>query len=450
MNIVILGAGDLGSYVASTLASEEHNVILIDKDLKTLNRISRELDVATVNSSGSKWRLLDDLLENKPDYFIALTGSDETNLVTCNMAKNLGFPNTICRIKEIGYLLRERLDFGRLFFVDYFIAPEIIAANDILKLLLTPKGESIENFAHGAIQMRTITLPENWEKTHVPIHSLGLPEEMIIGAIRREKEDKTKEIIFPHGDDHLQFGDEITVFGDPNTMRNVLEYFGLPPLYLDSVVIAGGSTIALHLAKILENQEIAVKIIEKDENRCKHLADHLTKSIILNHDASEFSFLLSENIQESDVFVSCTRYDETNIFLTSLGKKAGCKKVISSISNINLKDTLEKIDIIPSISEKLNISNRILSLIHKEKVLSVISLFAEEARVIEMKVSEDSKLIGIPLKDLSGKIPKELIIAVIENKGKVMIGKGNRIISPNDTVIIVSSPKNIKELQNIF
>jgi trk/ktr system potassium uptake protein len=449
MNIVILGAGSLGAYLASVLSAEEHNVVLIDKDLKIIDRLSKELDVATIHGYGSNWRLLDDLLENKPDYFIAMTGDDESNLVACSMAKNLGYPNTICRIKDIGYLLRDRLDFGRLFSVDYFIAPEILAANDIFKLLLTPKGENIENFAHGTIQMHTIKLSDNWGKVNVPIHSLGLAEEMIIGAVKREdKEGST--IIFPHGDDYLLPKDEITIFGDTNTMKDVPEYFGLPPVYLHSVVIAGGSTIAFHLAKILEAQNVAVKMIEKNEHKCKRLADHLTKSLILNHDASEFSFLLSENVQECDVFISCTKADESNIYLASLGKQAGCKKVISTISNNHLKNTLEKIDIIPSISEKLNIANRILSLIHKEKIISVKSLFNDEARVIEMKISEHSKHIGIPLKDLAGKIPKDLIIALIENKGKVMIGKGNRIISPNDTVIIVSSPKNIQELQNIF
>ena len=180
MNIVILGAGTLGTYVSSILSSEEHNVVLIDKDLKRLNDISREIDVATIHGLGSNWKLYDDLLENKPEIFIAMTGDDETNLVSCAMAKNLGYPTTICRIKDLGYLARSRLDFAKLFFVDHFIAPEILAAHDIFKILLSTGGEGIENFAHGAIQMRNIHISENWDKSEVPIHSLGLPEELII------------------------------------------------------------------------------------------------------------------------------------------------------------------------------------------------------------------------------------------------------------------------------
>ncbi|MGD2169203.1 MAG: Trk system potassium transporter TrkA [Chlamydiota bacterium] len=449
MNIVILGAGTLGTYVSSVLSSEEHNVVLIDKDLKRLNDISREIDVATIHGLGSNWTLYDDLLENKPEIFIAMTGDDETNLVSCAIAKNLGYPTTICRIKDLGYLARSRLDFAKLFFVDHFIAPEILAAHDIFKILLSTGGEGIENFAHGAIQMRNIHISENWDKSEIPIHSLGLPEELIIGAIKRQTQEGTN-IIFPHGEDTLLPNDEITIVGETNIMLELPNFFGLNPIHLNSIIIAGGSTVGLHLARILESQHVSVKVIEKDELRCKKLSDNLPDSTILNHDVKDYSFLQSENVQLSDAFITCTKKDELNMVLSSLAKQIGCKKVISLISDTHLSQTLRKLEITPSLSEKLNIANRILSLIHEEKVLSITSLYDNQARIIEMRVSAESKLIGIPLSQLKGKIPKDLIIAVIENKGRVMIGKGNRVLSPHDTVIIISSPKHIQELQELF
>lgn len=449
MNIVILGAGVLGTYVASVLSSEENNVILIDKDLRKLHQISREVDVATVHSFGSNWKLFDDLLENRPTHFIAMTGDDETNLTACSVAKNLGYPITICRIKELGYLTKSRIDFGRLFYVDHFIAPEVLAAHDILKILLSQSGEGIENYAHGAIQMRTLKISSYWDKSNIPIHSLALPDELIIGALKR-KVDQKETIIFPHGEDTLHPEDEIIVIGQTDTMLNIPNYFGLPFPHLSSVILAGGSTVALHLGRILESQNISVKILEKDEFRCQILSDYLPESTILNHDVRDFPFLLSESIHESDAFVSCTRKDEENVLLSILAKKAGCEKVISLISDTNLNSTLHTLQIIPSISEKLNIANQILSLIHGDKVLSITSLYDNQAQLVEIKVSANSKLIGIPLKDLKGKIPPDLIIAVIQNKGKVMVGKGNRILSPGDTLIIISSPKHIQDLQSFF
>src|SRR3989344_4517003 len=139
MNIVILGAGELGSYLASVLAKDEHNVTIIDKDPQRLEKVSEGADIATLVGYGSRWKILDELLEFEPDIFIAMTGDDETNLVSCAIAKNLGYPKTVARVKEIGFLARSRIDFGRLFYVDHFIGAEVLAANDILKSIINPQ-----------------------------------------------------------------------------------------------------------------------------------------------------------------------------------------------------------------------------------------------------------------------------------------------------------------------
>lgn len=453
MNIVILGAGNLGSYVAAILTEEEHNVTLIDQDSKTLEKISREIDIATIQGHGADWKLLEDLIETEPDLFIAMTGHDETNLVTCSMAKNIGFPKTIARVQEIGYLSRSRFDFGRLFFVDHFIAAEVLAAHDILKSVISEGDISVENFAHGAIQMRTITIPESWNRPNSPISELMLPEEMVIGIIRRkiivEKEEKD-QIIFPHGEDHILPGDEVTIIGESKVMYNLHETFGTSKIVLKSIVIIGGSNVTLHLSRVLEKQNIAVRIIEKNDKRCERLADLLPQSTIINNDGRNLSFLISEKVKDADYFITCTTNDETNLLTAALGKQAGCDKVIALISDDGLGPVLRQLNITSSVSERVNIANRILSIVHEETIISIGSLCDNRARVLEIKVSPDSELVGIPISDLSVHLPKDLIIAVIESKGKVMIGKGNRILSPSDTVIVISSPKHLQELQHLF
>ncbi len=445
MNIVLIGAGSLGTTIASVLSQQEHNVVLVDKDLYQLNLVGRDLDVATIHGFASNWKLLDNLLENKPQLFLAMTGDDETNLTACAIAKNLGYPKTICRIKDLGYLTRSRIDFNRLFFVDHFIAPEILAAQDILKILISSSEEGVENFAHGAIQMKTIKIPENCDKTNTYIKDLSLPKELIIGAILREE-----KVLFPHGEDKLFPKDEVTFFGELASMAELCHFFKISKTKIKNVAIVGGSSIALHLCKILENQQTQVKIFEKNPLRCKFLADHLKTSVILHHDAKDFSFLLSEKIKDCDAVIICTRNDEMNIFLSMLAKKAEAKKVITLISDSNIHSSLREIGITPSVSEKVNITNRVLSIVHEDNILSIASLFDNRAKVIELTVSSHSKLVGIPLCDLKALIPKDLLIAVIENKGKVMIGKGGRILSPHDTVILISPPHHIQELQELF
>lgn len=450
MNIVIVGAGNIGAHIAATLSDEEHNVFLIDQDARVLERLSRGIDVATIPGFATDWKLLEELRENEPQFFIALTGDDQTNLAACAIAKNLGYPKTIARVTETSFVTKSSLDFGRLFYVDYFIAAELLAAHDILKSVISPSDLMIENFAHGAIQMRSIVLPENWARPNLPIRELGLPEEMIVGLIRRQLNDQEDEIIFPHGDDHLLPHDEVTIVGDTKIMTNLGDVFGTPKRNLSSVVIVGGSPIAFQLAKVLEKQSVAVKIIERDEGRCNFLAEHLPNSTIINHDGKDLNFLLSEKVQDSGAFITCMNNDESNLLISSLGKQTGCEKVISLISDATLNPILRKLDITAYVSEKVKIANRILSIVHSETIISITSLCDNKAKVSEIKVSSQSELIGIPLSDLGAKLPKDLLIAVIESHGKVMIGKGNRILCPGDTVIVISHPKQINEMQYLF
>lgn len=456
MNIVILGAGEIGSYLASVLSEEQHNVTLIDKDPLILEKISQKTDIATLCGYGTRWKVLDALIESQPDLFVAMTGDDETNLVTCAIAKNLGYPRTVARIKELGFLARSRLDFGRLFYVDHFIGAEILAANDILKSIINPEDLAIENFAHGAIQMRTMVVSDKWQKVNQPLSSLDLPDEMIIGLIKRKKVDPkhpekvSEEIIFPHGTDQIHPGDEITVLGETKFMHDIHNFFKIEQKKTKSVVIVGGTSVGIRLAHILELRHVHVKIIERDEKRCEEIADLLPKSTVINEDGKNIQFFASEQIQDVDAFVACTSRDEENFLIATIAKYMGCKKVITLLSNINLATICKSHDIQYSLSERVNIANRILSILHEEKIVSIASLYENRAKVLEIKVSTDCELVGIPLSDLSSRLPKNLIISAIENRGRVMIGKGHRIISPGDTLIINTSPDLLPQLQHIF
>lgn len=458
MNIIILGANPIGSYVAKVLAEEEHNVIVVDKDERELEKISRQIDVATVLGYSSNWKIFDDLLEYEPDFFIALTDKDEVNLSLCMIAKNLGYPKTICLIKEPQYLHKTRLDFQRLFFADFFIGANILVAQDILKSIITPESSlTTESFAHGAVQMKTLLIPDSWKENQTPIAKLNLPDEVILGLIRRnhpheshiEPEEKEK-IIIPHGNDHIVKGDEITVIGQSKAMEEIERFFGIKEEQLQSIVIVGGSGTAIELTKILIRLGIHVKIIEKEEKQCQILADILPKATIVNHDGKDIEFLRGENIEKCDTFIACTNSDETNFLLSAIGKQAGCEKVVALLSDSKLAPILRQLDIRFSISKKVNIANRITTILHADTILSIGSLCDDQAKVLEIKISYDSKLVGIPLSELGTHLPTDMLIAVIVNHGQVIIGKGNRVISPNDTVIVITKPKPIEELQHLF
>lgn len=456
MSIVIVGAGDVGLYIAQILSKEEHNIILIDKNGKKLQNASNLLDVATREGSGTDWQLLDDLLELSPSLFIALTDDDETNLVSCSIAKNLGYPRTIARVHDNRYLNRTRLDFSRIFEIDFFISPELLAATDIIKHMLSPGSISTETFSHGAVQVRTLEVPVKWRKSNVPLKDLNLPEGAIIGLISRDNRKHSslgnyhREIIFPHGDDVILPGDEVTVIGETSVVTEIHQFFGIEIKPIGSVVIVGGSLTGYHLARMLGEMDIPVKIIDKDYDRCCQLANMLPEANIVHHDATDLPFLMEEKIGRSGVFVACTRHDEINVMTGLLAKEAGCEEVIAILSNNSYQEQAKRLGINLAISPRKSAANHILSQILTGRVTSLVSVYENAAEIMEVNVSSDSKVVGIPLSELGPLFPKDFLIAMIQNRGRIMVANGSRIISPSDTVIAITHPRHVEDLEKIF
>jgi trk system potassium uptake protein len=451
LNIVIVGAGGIGRYIASVLSKAEHNVILIDSDQKKLEKASWNMDVATRKGSGIDWQLMDDLLDLFPDFMIALTESDETNLVACSIAKHLGYPRTIARIRDNRFLNRTRLDFSHIFEVDYFIGPELLVANDILKYIVSPGSIAVENFAHGAVQMRTLAVSQKWRKSDIPLKDLNLPNGVIIGLIKRgDHSQGIQKVIFPHGSDFIFPGDEVTLIGETETVTEMHQFFGLKQKGIKSVAIVGGSMTSLNLARMLESRKIGVRLIEADYERCVYLAEQLPVCSIIHHDGTDLDFLRSEKIGTAEVFVSCTNNDELNLLAALLGKEVGCENVIAILSNPSYISLAGKMGINHAVSPRISAADHILSQILSETVTSLVSFYDNQAEIMEVKVSVDSKVVGIPLSELGPLLPKDLLIAIIQNRGRIMVANGSRIISPGDTVIVLTSPKHVSELEKIF
>ncbi len=447
MNIVILGAGKTGSYAASILSKNGHNVTIVDQNTAALEQIGSESDISTMHAPLSRVNFFETLFESKPDLLFAATGSDETNLVSCAVAKNLGFPRTAALIRSSEYLFHENLDLGRLFYVDYFLASELLAAQDLFKIMVHSGDLAIENFVHGTIQMRTLEIPARWDKGGTPIKNLSLPDEFIIGMIRR-KTIEGEKLIFPHGDDQILPGDVITAVGETKAMTSAHKIFGITEPTVKSVILVGGSEVAEHLARFLIEQHIHVRMIECNLARCKELADTLPEATIINRDGADFGLLRAENVQNVDVLVSCTGNDATNLLIAGLAKEGGCSRAIALTSDPFMGALFEKLGIIPAFSSRHNTAQRLLSIISGKTILSITPTREDGAKIVELKIAPHSKAIGIPLSDLG--LPKDLLVAVIENKGRVMVGQGDRILSPNDTIVVICSSRHLEKLQDLF
>jgi len=448
MNIVIVGAGDVGSYISQLLSQEQHNVIVIDKDKRRLEALSQNFDIATRAGSGTDWQLLDDLIELTPDVFIALTDSEETNLAACSIAKHLGYPLTICRVRGSKFLNRTRLDFGRIFDIDYFLSPELLVAQDIVKYIDSEGAVAVEHFAHGAVQLRTLLIPPKWDQAQIPLYKLKLPEGMMVGLIYRAE--PQPQVIFPHGNDVLQPGDEATFIGEADAIEDLQKIMGEKSHPIQSVVIVGATLTGMHLARLLDRRNLNVRLIEKEYEKCVELSDQLPGITILHHDATDADFLRSEKIELADLVVACTRHDEVNLLVAQLCKEFDCRDVLAVLSNASFAPLLNRYGIRHVSSPRLSAANRILSHLYTGTVTSLISLYDNKAEVLELMVSADSRIVGIPIGELGPLLPRDFLIAMIQNRGRIMVANGNRIVSPGDTVIVITSPQHVSELETIF
>ncbi|MCB1180493.1 MAG: Trk system potassium transporter TrkA [Chlamydiia bacterium] len=460
MNIVIIGAGDIGLHLASIFSKVEYGVTLIDNNSDKLERASRDLDVAIKHGSATDWELLEELLELSPDFLIALTRNDEINLASCHIAKNLGYPQTIARVRSIKYLNTTRLNFERLFSTDHFISPEKLTADSIANMILIPGSIAIENFANGAVELRTIKIPPKWKKGGIPLKNrsaLELPRQSMIGLVRRpgkrgeKPREWTKEtILFPHGDDTIEVDDEVTFIGETDEIRKLHKMIGLHPKTPKSVVIVGGSLIGIYLAKTLLENNIRVRIIEKDFAKCTMLTEMLPHATVLLHDGTDYRLLQSERVGSTDVFVACTRNDEVNFLSACVAKDLGCENTIISLSDISYCPLVQNLGIKHAASPRLNATNRILSISREKTIASMVSMYNSQAEIMEVKVSMDSKIAGIPIHELGPQLPLDFLIVVIQSRGRVFIADGTRVLTPGDTVIVISHPKHINEIKKLF
>ncbi len=454
MYIVIFGASKLSAHIATILAQESHGVFMIDSDQTKLDKISSELDISTIPDNESSWQILDRLQEVKPDALLALTKNEEKNLSLCKIAKSLNYSTTIALLHDETYLQTSKINFNEIFSVDHFICPALLVSQEIFKNIVTPISSGAENFAHGAVHMHTMQVPATWNKGDIVLPKLDLPEGLIVGLIRRLEDPSAKysnrQIIFPHGKDSLQPLDEITFIGKPSGINRLNDFFDIPYKPVHSAALVGGSVTAVSLAKLLRRRHIETTIIERDEQRCAKLSNLLPDCTILNADGCNSQFMQMEQIGNMDILVSCTYHDEINILACSIAKNLGCRTTIATIAEVNFGNFLEQTHVNYTISPREAMSNRILSILQKQKILAVASLYENRAKIIELKVSNSSPLAGIPIFELGNYLPNDFLFAAIQNRGRIMIADGNKVLCPGDTVIIVTHPRHYNALQKLF
>ena len=447
MKIIIVGAGEVGYNIASRLASENKRVVVIDKDIDAIQRLSENLDVQVIMASGSSPKVLIDAGINETDILLAVTDSDETNLVTCLMA-NMISPTTkkLARIRNQdfdSYYDRFKKENPH---IDTIINPEIEVVNTIRKLMVVPGAVDVGDFADGQVKYIGLRIDR-----HSPMAGMKLidfsskfgEDRPLIAAIIRNN-----EVIVPRGSNKIEPGDLIYFVSETEKLEKMLMLFGKKIIPIQRALIIGGGRIGERLANLLEADSIKTKIIEADIARCHYLSEKMEKTIILHGDGSDQKLFLEENVGQSDVVVCVTNVDETNILVSLLAKNLGIENTITRISKSNYFPLLATIGIEKVVSPRLSAVSSILKEVRKGKVLSDISILGERGEFIEAIALETSDITDRPLRKIS--FPKGAILVCILRDGHIMIPAGNSVVKPNDRIIMFAVKHAVKKLEKLL
>lgn len=450
MNIIIVGCGKVGKVLAAQLSKEDNSICIVDTDSEVVHKLTETYDVMGIIGNGSSFNVLLEAGLNTADLLIAVTESDEVNLLCCTIAKK-GRNNcrTIARVRNPLYnserkFLQDELGLSMI------INPEYIAATEIAHILCFPNAIDVDIFSKGRAEMIRFRIPQDSILDNLQIKDIPskICEGILICAIERNS-----EVTIPSGDFQLKSGDIVSMISSRQTIVNFFKHIKLHTNHVKSAMIIGGGKIAVYLAQMLLKLGISVKIFEHDAKRCQELCEILPKATIIYGDGTDDSLLLEERIDQTDALVALTNFDEENILLSLFAQKKVKTKVVAKINRLQLTEVLHNLNLDSVVYPKNLCTERILQYVRSTQnaigsnIVTLYRLCDDNVEALEFKITENPKLTGIPLKDLN--IKKDILICCITRNGELIIPGGLDMILPGDSMVIVTTRIGLKDAQDI-
>ena len=442
LKIIIVGCGKVGANLVDQLSKEGHDITVIDKKAEKIQDITNTYDVMGIVGNGASYSTQMEAGIEETDLIIAVTDSDELNLLCCTVAKRVGKCAAIARVRtpdyseETGYL-REQLGLALI------INPELEAAREVARILYLPTALEVNSFAHGQAELVKFKVPEGNLLNGLSLAYLGknITNDILICAVERNG-----EVYMPNGDFVLQSGDVVSFVSERHIARDFLKQIGLATRQVKDTMIIGASKAAYYLAKELLNMGISVKIIEKEKENCESLSVKLPKAIIINGDGTDPDILKEEGIETVQSFIPLTGIDEENIMLTLYAKQVSKAKVVTKINRVNYKQVINNLDLGSLVYPKYITSEAIIAYVRAKKN-SMGSNIETLYHMFDSRVEENSKVSGVPIKDL--KLKKDVLISFINHNGHIIIPTGNDEIEDGDTVMIVTKNTGFTGIDDI-
>ncbi len=445
MKIVIIGAGEVGFHIAEKLSEENQDVVIIDKDPQKIKRITENLDVQALLGTGTSPRLLKDTGISNADLLVAATNSDEVNLISCLLARNINqFMVKVARVRNEEYLEEKNLFSKELLGIDQIINPQSVMVKTILDLMEVQGASDVIDFVEGRIKLIGFTVIKDNPLVGRKLESLkGAEERLLVGAIVRGK-----QVIIPRGKDAIKSDDLVYVVISGDQLGHIQKLFNPQEDTVKRIMIFGASKAGTALAFALDKTKVNTRIIDSDSEKCTRLAERLKRVIVINGDATDRHLLQEENVGDADYAIAITDDEEDNILISLLAKGLGSKKTITLVNKTSYISLVSAIGIDTVVSPRLSAVRAILQYIRRGKILSVAPLKGEYAEAIEAEALETSGIVDIPLSEV--KFPKGAIVGAIVRGEEIIIPRGDTIIKSKDRLIIFAIRNIIPKLEKLL
>lgn len=450
MKIIVAGCGKVGEAILEFLSREEHDITLIDSQVGVVERLVSQYDAIGVVGNSASCEILKEASVDDVDVLIAVTESDELNIMTCMIAKKMGAKNVIARVRNPEYT--NQVSFMRnQFGLDMVFNPEQEAAREIRRILQFPSAMQMESFTKGRVNMAEFRIPQDSMLVGKKLYELShvCKAKVVICVVQRNG-----EVFIPSGDFELQAGDRVNVTAEHEQLYLFFKELGILSKKIRSVILIGGGRISFYLAQMLEKLNIQVKIIERDQARCRELSGALPKSIVIHADGSDIDVLTEEGISDTDACVALTGIDEENLVVSMLADTCNVRKIIAKVTRRSFEKIIPELGLTCSlISPKYISASHILRYVRGvqnsqgSNVETLHKIVDNQVEALQFVVNRTFTLVGIPLKEL--KLKSNLLIASIIRNNNILTPDGASTIEAGDRVILVTTNKGLRDLMDI-
>ena len=443
MKIIIFGANEIGSMIASELYID-NDITVIDEEKNKVD-VFNKLDVSFIAGNASSIDVLRQAGINGADVFIACNDSDELNIVACLTAKRLSNVKTLCFVRKEEYKsslgIAKDAEYNGDFYIDNVIWPEELLTQEIFRIITVAKALDVENFASGRARLLEYKLGENSPLINKALKNCEFPKDTLIVGITRDG-----ELFIPNGNTVLEADDKVIFMGLSHSLDILAGKFFHEKEFVKNVTIIGGGNVGLKLAKILESLKLKIKIIERDEERCGFLSQELDNTLVINGDGTDLELLNEEDAAASDVVVSVTNNDEKNLLCSLLAKHLGASRVISRVSKSSNAALFEQVGIDIAISSKTASLNEIKNNILGTNIGILATVEQGQGEVLEIELPdgyETKKIMEI-------KPPAKAIVGIVRRRNRIIIPNGVTQIMGGDTLIIFTTSENAPAIRRFF